>query len=109
MDQSFIDYIVLDLMQNIAGITYRKMFGGAGLYKDKKIFGMIVEDKVYFKFGQINKADFEKHKSKPFTYNHKEGKTVSMSYYEVPESILENQEDLKLWIEKAVQASNEKK
>lgn len=104
-DSSFVDYIVQDVLFDLPGITARAMFGGYGIYKQGIIFGLIANDVLYFKVSESNKADYENAKSKPFTYTKKDGIASVMSYWEVPESVLENKELLKEWVDKAVISS----
>jgi len=71
-------------------------FGGYGIKKNGKL---------YFKVGDYNRADYEKHGSKPFTYTGQKGKTYEMSYWEVPDDCLEDQEMLEQFVEKACEVS----
>jgi len=45
ISDEFLEY-VLDLLSAWGGVTARKMFGGAGLYRDEKMFGLIADDVV---------------------------------------------------------------
>lgn len=105
---SFADYLINDMLGHIHGLTSRKMFGGYGLYKDGVIFGMIVEENLYFKSGAVNKADFAKHNSQPFSYEGR-GKIIETSYYQVPSVIYEDRDEVEKWVDKAVTASIESK
>lgn len=102
-DQGFYEYVMNDVLAGIDGITSRSMFGGWGFYKDGKIFGMIADGKLYFKVDESNKAEYISYSSKPFMYQNKSGKTVAMSYWEVPSDILEDREGIEVWIEKSLQ------
>jgi DNA transformation protein and related proteins len=101
----FLEYVLGDLLNETPGITSRAMFGGWSLYRDGVIFGMIDDDRLYFKAGEENLKDFQEMGSKPFTYQMKNGKSGTMNYYEVPEEIMENRELLSAWVEKAMQVS----
>lgn len=91
---------VLDQLDGWGGITCRRMFGGAGLYRDGKMFGLVAEDVVYLKADGSNRADFEAFGCGPFKpYADKD--TV-MSYYEVPPDILEDPETFEAWSVKAL-------
>ncbi|MDP3975024.1 MAG: TfoX/Sxy family protein [Candidatus Jorgensenbacteria bacterium] len=107
-DQSFHDYVVHDILGDLPGITSRAMFGGWGIYRHGVIFGLIVEGALYFKVGESNQADFQKAESQPFVYERK-GKKVSLSYWLVPERILEDRETLRRWVEKSVRASEDER
>ena len=90
---------VLGQLECLGQITARKMFGGAGLYLDDKMFAIVANDVLYFKVDNTNRDDYEKVGMGPFQpfYN----KQQTMSYYEVPIDVLENIEELKVWAEKA--------
>ncbi len=83
--------------------TYKNMFWWYAIYKDKKVFSLFIDDVIYFKVGDNNKSDFEKYKSKPFTYYKKTGVVWVMSYYELPEEILEDRIELEKWIQKSLE------
>ena len=103
MNDSFLEFIN-DQFSALGAITIRKMFGGAGIYLEDTMFGLIADDLVYLKVDTTNKKDYENAKMSPFTYQRK-NKRIKMSYYEVPVDILEDQEQLKEWVSKAVSVS----
>lgn len=102
-DRGFYEYVMHDLLENIEGITAKGMFGGWGFYKDGVIFGIIAEGSLYFKVGESNIADYKKHKSEPFVYEGRAGKKISLGYWRVPESVLEDTRELERWINKSVE------
>ena len=85
-------------------IRSRAMFGGYGIYYGDLMFACIVEGELYFRIGESNKKDYEKHGSKSFTYDGGK-RPVVMPYMTLPEEIFENPLQLKKWIEKASEAS----
>lgn len=103
-DRGFYEYVVNDVFDGIDGISSRAMFGGWGIYRDGIFFALIDDGKLYFKAGESNLPDFEAAGCKPFVYFAKE-KKMTMSYWNVPEDILESKTELKIWIEKAVEES----
>ena len=96
----FTEY-VLEQLEAFGGVTARRMFGGQGLFKGGLMFALIAEGELFFKVDDSNRPDFEAMKSQPFTYEKKEGKTASLSYWYVPEEIIEDSDDLKEWAMKA--------
>lgn len=86
----FNDYVVKDLLADVEGIFSRAMFGGYGLYKDGIIFGIIADDELYLKVDKTNKKRFEAFGSHPFEYEGKNYKKIAMSYWLVPEDVLED-------------------
>ena len=73
----YLDYL-LDLLAPLGPVQAKRMFGGAGLFLDGTMFGLIVDDVLYLKAdGLYLKADgqtrgaFEARSLGPFTYRKK--------------------------------------
>ena len=101
--REFCNY-VLDLLSHVDGVTARGMFGGFGLYKGGVMFALLADDVVFYKVGPSNIADYEEAGSEPFTYSGK-NKPIQMSYWQLPENVMEDQDDLKEWTLKAYDAA----
>ena len=98
---------VLDQLSGWGGVTARKMFGGAGLYRDGTIFGLIADDVAYLKVDDSNRQEFEQAGSSPFRPF--PDKPTIMPYYEVPPEVLEVPDELVTWAKRslAIQKSRE--
>jgi len=108
-DSGFHEYVVGDVLAGIDGISSRAMFGGWGIYRHGKIFAIIADGKLYFKVGDNNRFDYENLRSKPFMYEGKDGKPYMMSYWELPEDVMENKVEILEWIEKSVNVNKKGK
>ena len=97
---------ILDLLEPLGNIKARKMFGGFGIYKDGVFFALIADNILYFKVDNNNRSLYESMGSKPFSYEGKNKKIVTMSYWEVPVDILENSTKLAQWVQQAVKAAS---
>ena len=64
MDPEFIR----DLFAQFGPVTVRRMFSGAGIFRDGMMFGLIVCDVIYLKADESNVAAFEREGGTPFTY-----------------------------------------
>lgn len=106
-DASFKDYVV-DQLRALGGASARAMFGGFGIYKGGVMFGLIASDELYFKVDETNQPDFAARKSKPFVYEGK-GKPISMSYWRVPDDVLEDPDEIKTWAMKAYDVALKKR
>ena len=106
---SFVDYVTCDLLGGISGVRSKAMFGGYGIYKGNTIFGIIVEDELYFKVGDLNRKDYEKAGSEPFVYTAKGNKRIAMSYWKVPAEAMEDLQILEEWVEKSLRAATARK
>lgn len=89
-----------DQLAPFGPITIRRMFGGAGIFRDSLMFGLIADETLYLKVNDSNRADFERMGMRPFTYMRK-SKPASLGYYEVPADILEDPQALCAWAEMA--------
>ncbi|TGK15555.1 TfoX family protein [Leptospira fluminis] len=101
---SFLEY-AQDRLKVCGPVTYKNMFGGTAIYSGNRIFGMVINDLLYFKVGPGNQAEYEAAGMAPFSYEGKNGKKVSMSYWQVPEEVIEDDEDLRFWFQRALRES----
>jgi DNA transformation protein and related proteins len=60
---------------------------------------------LYFKVDDTTKPDYEDHGSSPFVYEMPNGKEMAMSYWQLPEEVMEDSQELEQWVAKAVEAS----
>lgn len=104
----YIDYII-DSITSLGGIKTRKMFGGYGMYKNGVFFAIISEDIVYFKVDKHNQPDYEMYGSKPFSYEGKNKKVITVSYWQVPPDVFDDHSMLEQWVKKAVFAAQRAK
>ena len=89
-------------------VAARRMFGGFGIFLDGVMFGLIGFDTLYFKADDGNRADFEAAGMEPFSYQGRD-RPISMSYWRVPDEVLEDVEQLSQWAEKALAAARRAK
>lgn len=88
-------------------VTYRKMFGGAGVYLDGLMFAVLDNDRVYFKVDSQNEGRYVEAGMDLFVYDPSTGAT--MPYREVPPRAWETPEDLAEWIDEALEVVRRKK
>lgn len=103
-DESFHEYVI-DLFRGFPGITSRGMFSGWALYQDGIVFAIIAEGDLYFKSDEQTQSYFEEADSHPFVYVRKDARPIALSYWSVPEEVLENEEELALWVERSAAVS----
>ncbi len=91
---------VLDLLEPMDGLAVKRMFGGAGVFRDGLMFALMIDDRLYFKADEESHADFEAVGAGPFTYERR-GKTVALSYFEAPEDVLDDGDEIIIWAGRA--------
>ncbi len=105
VSDEYITY-VLDQLGGLGEVVSRKMFGGAGIYHEGRMFGLIAEDVLYFKVDNSNRGDFEAFGMGPFMPW--DDPMHVMQYYEVPIDVLEDKDRLCEWGGKAYAAAVKK-
>lgn len=97
---------VEERLSAVVPIRTKAMFGGVGIYSGDLFFALIAEDKFYLKVGDLNRADFEAAGMEPFfPYD----SPTPMGYWELPPGLIEQPEELGVWVEKALAVADTKK
>jgi len=100
---AFLDHI-LELLRPMKGVSARAMFGGHGIFREGKMFAIVVDDELYFKVTASTRATYLEHGLRPFTYKRK-GKEVSLSYYQAPAECLDEARVMGEWAREAIEGS----
>ncbi len=108
VSDEFVDYVI-DQLAGWGEVIARRMFGGAGLYCQGVMFGLIADDVAYLKVDDSNRDDFLKTGSTPFNPYPDKAKSTVMSYYEIPVDVLEDPEQLAKWAERSLIVAKTKK
>ena len=107
VSESFREYVVEQLSRVIPAVRARAMFGGVGVYEGDLFFALIADDTLYLKVDDTNRPDFEARGMGPFRPYGETGEV--MQYYAVAEDLLENVDDLRVWVDKAIAVARRKK
>ena len=89
----------LDRLEELGPILSRAMFGGFGLYCHGVFFGIVHQDRLYFKTSDASEGRYLARESRPFRPNHRQ---TLWSYNEVPADVLEDAETLCRWADEAI-------
>lgn len=81
----------------MGNVRSRSFFGGAGVYVDGVMIGMVMADKLYFKVDAECRERFEEAGLEPFTYQKKSGTVGVLAFFEAPESALDDQDEMLDW------------
>lgn len=57
VSDDYLEY-VLDQLSAWGGVSARRMFGGVGLYRDEKVFGLVADNVLYLKVDETNRDRF---------------------------------------------------
>jgi DNA transformation protein len=95
---------MLGILLAFGPVVARPMFGGYGLYMDGLMFGLIANDRLYFKADDGNRQDFEQAGMQPFSYPGK-SRPINLSYWEVPPDVMADPLTLADWAGAAREAA----
>jgi len=99
--QSFI----ADLVAPLGPVRIRRMFGGAGLFLDDVMFALIAGDQLYFKVDDTTRPDFEAQGKGPFTYARAGTQRALTSYYQAPEFLFDDPDEMRTWARRSADAA----
>jgi DNA transformation protein and related proteins len=90
-----------DRLRRIGSTSVTAFFGGAGIRLDGIQFAFIIEGTLYFRVDDQTRPAFEAHGSAPFRYSGHEKRVTVSSYYQVPEEVIDDPDELRKWAAKA--------
>ena len=100
---SYIDHIV-DCFSAFGPVEERAMFGGHGIFHAGLMIALVSDDLIYMKVDDNNREDYASKGMEPFTYK-KKGKDTELSYWQLPEELLEDRDEMRTWAQKSFSAA----
>jgi len=95
---------VLEQLARVKTVRARAMFGGVGLYAGDVFFGLIAADTLYLKVDDSNRGLYEAAGMRPFKPY--ADRAMTMPYYQVPASVLEDGDTLAEWARTSVRVAD---
>ena len=86
-------------------VTVRRMFGKSGVFCDGVMLGMVTENTLYFRVDDQNRATFREAEAFPPLNYAKQGSTIDLSFWRVPERLFDEPEELIAWAQAALAAA----
>ena len=96
---------LLELLAPLGPVSARRMFGGAGLFLNGTMFGLIVREELFFKVGDGNRPMFQAAGEAPFSYATKNGSHTITSYWRCPPDLLDDGDTIRVWAKEAIEAA----
>jgi DNA transformation protein len=82
-----------ELFSAFGPVAVRRMFGGAGIFADGLMIALVSGGEIFLKSDAATIPRLESEGSRPFVYGAK-GKRVVMSYWRLPDRLLDDPEAL---------------
>jgi DNA transformation protein and related proteins len=107
-EDGFFDF-VRELFAGLGAVTIKRMFGGAGVYAEGKMFALLADETIYLKVDDALKAQLAAEGSGPFVWvpdnGPKKGEAIEMGYWRLPEAALDEPDEAVKWARAAVQVA----
>lgn len=97
----YTDYI-LEYLEPILPVRLARFFGGTGISHDGVQFAMIMHNTLYFAVNDVSRPNYVAAGMQAFSYQTKKGLIQVKKYYELPETVLVDEEQLPRWINDAL-------
>lgn len=96
---------IRELFTSFGHVAVKRMFGGAGIYAEGRMFALVHQGVIYLKVDAQNAPAFEREHLPPFTYATKAGKRGVLSYRRMPDRLYDDPEELVAWARAALAAA----
>jgi len=93
---------IRELFREFGLVQVRRMFGGAGLYAEGVMFGLVSDDLIYLKTDAATASAFEAERCAPFQYETKSGTRALRSYWRLPDRLYDDPDELAQWARRAL-------
>lgn len=103
---------VVELLAGLGPVSVRRMFGGAGVYADGVMFGLIADDTLHIKVDDAMKVELAEEGSGPFVWTPRngprKGEKIDLGYWRMPEAALDDPDLAAEWGRKALAVARAK-
>jgi DNA transformation protein len=90
----------------VGHITMRRVFGKTGGFCDGVMLGMVTENTLNVRVDDQNRATFKEAESFPPLNYEKKGCTIDLSFWRVPERLIDEPKELVTWARAALEAAH---
>ena len=104
------DFIV-ELFAPFRHVALKRMFGGAGLYADGLMFGLVFDGVIYLRIDEASLPDFEREGSAPFVYPLAKRRPghASQRFWRLPDRLYDDPDELAVWAGRALAIAERRK
>jgi DNA transformation protein and related proteins len=96
---------IQELFTEFGPVSVRRMFGGAGIFVDGTMIGLVSREIIHLKADAETIPAFEREGLAPFSYATKDGERKLTSYWRMPERLYDDPEELARWARAALAAA----
>jgi DNA transformation protein and related proteins len=101
---SFADFL-REQFAPLGGITLRRMFTKTGVFCEGVMLGMVTQNTLYFRVDDQNRAIFKEAEAFPPLNYAKQGSTIDLAFWRVPERLFDEPDEFIVWARAALAAA----
>jgi DNA transformation protein and related proteins len=101
----FVSFLV-DELSPLGHVTVRRMFGKTGVFCEGVMLGMVAEDVFYVRVDTQSRATFKEAESAPSLSYVKNGATINLSFWRVPDRLFDEHDELIAWARAALASAH---
>lgn len=102
LSNTYLEYAIVSLSR-VAKVTYRRIFNGAAVYHQGVQFALIVNDHLYFRADDCSRPLYQQQSMASLQPR---GVSLQSDFYQLPDSLLSDPDELRHWVRIAVEASD---
>jgi DNA transformation protein len=88
---------IVELFAEFGPVSVRRMFGGAGVFVDGLMIGLVSDGVIYLKTDHETVSAFVDEGLRPFRYSTRHGERRLTSYWRMPDRLYDDTEELARW------------
>jgi DNA transformation protein len=96
---------VREYFATLGPLEIKRMFGGAGVYSRGLIFALLDDGLVWLKADEATIPSLQAAGSRQFTYPGKDGAVMSLGYWSLPETAIDDPDEAAAWARAAIEVS----
>jgi DNA transformation protein len=96
---------IADLFAAVGPVQVRRMFRGYGIFRDGLMFALVYDETLYLKIDAQNVSHFLNLGLKPFKYRRRGKIAHLLSFYQAPETVMDNADEAADWARRSFEAA----
>ncbi|URW74613.1 TfoX/Sxy family protein [Sphingomonas donggukensis] len=95
---------VAEATEPLGTLTKRAMMGGATLYLDGQVFGIVDDDALWLKSDKVSDPEWDAAGCERFSFTASDGSVATMNYRRAPDDVYDDADALRRWAALALEA-----